>query len=213
MNDPTRWSEDDTELDADERRLLRAGLRPDAPRSAKRAVWLAIGAQLPPIAAAASSAGATSLTLVSLLKTAGIGVVLGATTMGAVAFVGRQPAEPAPAGSGVRNVPAPLATGSVAAPPAIPAAPEAAPSALPSSVTRAPRSANEPARAEPSAPARSEAAFPEEASGAARDLENQRVRAARGLLRAGRTQDALTALEELRRDLPNGELAQEREAL
>jgi hypothetical protein len=39
------------------------------------------------------------------------------------------------------------------------------------------------------------------------------MRAARGLLRAGRTQDALAALEELRRDLPNGELAQERDAL
>jgi hypothetical protein len=45
------------------------------------------------------------------------------------------------------------------------------------------------------------------------DAESRRIAAARALQRAGRTREALAALDGIARDLPNGELVQEREAL
>jgi len=95
MTDPKRWSDDDAELGAGELRLLRAGLKPSVPRGAKRAVWVALAAQLPSAiatattAAVAGSGTASALTGASLVKAAGIGVLLGATTMTAVTVVER----------------------------------------------------------------------------------------------------------------------------
>ena len=214
MNDPLRWSEDDAELDADERRLLHAGLRANVPRGAKRAVWLALGAQLPPVVAAASTAG-SSLTLVSLLKTAGVGLFLGAATMGTVAVVRHESASPA-ASSRV-GAPASAATDSPRVAQQLVPAPASEPPlvAVPSDddVARPTPGSSLPETAAASPPAPSEASFPTEGGDRAHDTENQRVRVARGMLRKGRAGEALVALEALRRDLPDGELAQEREAL
>jgi hypothetical protein len=45
------------------------------------------------------------------------------------------------------------------------------------------------------------------------DTESRRIAAARALRRAGKTREALAALDGIARELPNGELVQEREVL
>src|SRR5688500_8338068 len=86
MSDLTPFTDDDSALDADERRLLRAGRDLGVPRGAKRAVWVALAAGLPSVAAA-SSATTGVLTLASLVKYGAVGVLLGATTMTTVTVV------------------------------------------------------------------------------------------------------------------------------
>lgn len=53
----------------------------------------------------------------------------------------------------------------------------------------------------------------DESEGDRARLESQRVAEARGLIRAGRAQEAIVALEQLTRDFPEGILIQERVAL
>src|SRR5687768_2240785 len=86
MSDLTPFTDDDSALDADERRLLRAGRDLGVPRGAKRAVWGALAAAVPSVAAA-SSATTGVLTLASLVKYGAVGVLLGATTMTTVTLV------------------------------------------------------------------------------------------------------------------------------
>ena len=218
MTDPRRWREDAAELGPDERRLLQAGLRPSVPRGAKRAVWLALGAQLPAAVAAASTASTGTLTAVALVKSASIGLLLGATAVGAVAVVKRE-TRPTRAPSAV--VHAPAASGAArpgrmapVAAPRPPAAAEALPTSLPlkEPARSLPRPTLSPAPAAPPVSAGSEAAFPNDGP-AAHDAESRRVAGARQLLRAGRAREALGVLEQTGREFPNGELAQEREAL
>jgi hypothetical protein len=226
MTDPKRWSDDAGALGPDERRLLRAGLERSVPRGAKRAVWVGLAAQLPSAIAAATTAGAgtgtvaSALGTASLLKAAGVGVLLGATTITAVTVVEHRQAAPTTA-----TEPTQQATPVVAAR-AKPAgnapnagAPnvareEAPPSSPPPETTpgrlRAPAEP-EVAPAPPSAP--SVATFPEEGSATRHDIESRRVATARSLLRSGQSRAALLVLEETRRDFPSGELSQEREAL
>jgi len=218
VNDPKRWSEDSSSLSADELRVLTAGREPSVPRHAKRAVWLALGAQLPKVAAAASVSASSSLGVVSLLKTAAVGLALGASTMGAVAVLQHEatPSSPrskqTPAAS---RSPQPHVVPSVAAAPTLssaePAASEQEP-VHPAPVAGEARDANPP-RVESAGPTGpSEAEFPIDSTHP-RDSESQRLVAARSFLRSGHPAQALAALDALRRELPNGELGQEREAL
>jgi len=225
MSDPRRWSEDAGELSGAERRLLRAGLEPSVPRSAKRAVWVALAAQLPSAVAAATTAGAgagglaSTLGSMSLLKAAGAGVLLGATTITAATVIehhsAARPTAPAP----VR-----VAAPAVSARPLVAAGPrpkvsspatlaDPAPAAPLPEVgrTRSPSVAAPLAAAPLAAP--SVASFPDDGASSRPDAESRKVATARSLLRAGQAQAALVALERTRHDFPNGELSQERDAL
>jgi len=228
MTDPKRWSEDDGELGAGELRLLRAGLKPSVPRGAKRAVWVALAAQLPSAVAAATTigGGAGALTGASLVKAASIGVLLGATTMTAVTVVERHAAPSRPS-EAVKVLPSasaavrPAVTTRAPSAPVPPAAPLAEPPAEAPTVasiatagserTRAPAEPTRPVSAAP--PALSVASFPDETARSQHDAESRKIATARGLLRSGQPRAALLALEDARRDFPNGELSQEREAL
>jgi hypothetical protein len=218
VSEPKRWSEDSSSLSADELRVLTAGLKPTVPRHAKRAVWLALGAQIPKVAAAASIAAPSSLGVVSLLKTAAVGLALGASTMGAVAVLQHETILSSPR---VKQTPAALPSSqshvepSLVATPSLPSA-EPAASVLeplhPAPVAGDTRDANPPHVESDRRPAPSEAEFPVDATHT-RDSESQRLVAARSFLRGGHAAQALAALDALRRELPNGELGQEREAL
>jgi hypothetical protein len=202
MTEPTPFKDDDSALDADERRLLRAGLGMGVPRGAKRAVWLALGAAVPSVAAA-STVTTSALTAVSLVKYGAVGVLLGATTMTTVAFVrppsGAPPSAPATSAAAVaQRAPSTVEPPRVIAPPA-----DVAPAVV-STVpvpTVPPPAAVSPIVAPPSL----DVALP--------DTESRRIAAARALKHAGRTREALAALDGIARELPQGELVQEREAL
>lgn len=227
MTDPKRWNEDESELGAGELRLLRAGLKPAVPRGAKRAVWVALAAQLPSAVAAATTAAvgsgtAGALTGASLVKAASIGVLLGATTMTAVTVVERHSAPSRPAApvktlassSGIVRSSAPTRA-LVASAPLVepPAESPAVASVMPPSAERT-RPPGEPVRPSPSTPPTlSVATFPDENARSQHDAESRKVATARNLMRSGQPRAALVALEEARSDFPNGELSQEREAL
>lgn len=224
MTDPKRWSEDDGELGAGELRLLRAGLKPSVPRGAKRAVWIALAAQLPSAIAAATTVagGAGALTGASLIKAASIGVLLGATTMTAVTVVERhsapsRPAEPVkalPSASPAVRPRVALRAPSTPVPPAEPLAEPPAVASVAASSSERTRAPAEPTRAASATPpALSVASFPDDSARSQHDAESRKVATARNLLRSGQPRGALLALEEARRDFPNGELSQEREAL
>jgi hypothetical protein len=219
VSDPRRWREDEGGLSPDELRLLRAGLRPDVPRGAKRAVWVALAAQLSSAVAAASASSGSALTFVSLAKTAGLGLLLGATSVGAVAVVQRVTAhEAAPAHTSAVASPTAPATPSALSLPArdpTPEPPVVLPADAPPALPRTPNLGHgAEALAVPAPPAGpSVAAFPAEGATREPDAESLRVAQARKLLRTGRAREALGALEAVRDDFPNGALAQEREAL
>lgn len=216
MSDPRRLRDDADGLSADELRLLRAGVRPNVPRGAKRAVWLALGAQLSSAVASATASSGGALTVASLAKTASLGLLLGATSVGAVTVAHHLAAPDVPRTQPTSRVPvkaAPATSHAVA--PAPEAHPEQAPGEYPAETApRGPRSLGATrgteapvAVAPPAGP--SVAAFPTDAP----DAESSRVAAARQLLRAGRGREALAALDAVAREFPNGALAQEREAL
>lgn len=204
MSELTPLGDDDSGLDPDERRLLRAGREGGVPRGAKRAVWAALAAGLPSVAAA-STVTTGALTAASLVKYGAIGVLLGTTTMTTVAVV-RSTAAPPPAGAArsaataLRDTTLPASRPRAVAPPS-----GVAPSP--------PSSASAAAPADSRLVASSASPAPSGTSVAAPDLESRRIAAARGLQRAGRTREALAALEQIAQELPHGELVQEREAL
>jgi hypothetical protein len=231
MTDPTRLLDGDAELSLEERRALVADRDQPSPMGAKRAIWAALSLQLAaPATAAAMSTGAASaaagtagvpagtgiagtLTTLALVKSATVGVALGAVVGTGLYFEGRaETPRPAPvavesAGSGnlgATAVPAPFQSAprrSDGPPPA------AASDSVPPSVS-APPAERTPARGElPQAPA-ARGALP-----AAPESESRRVARARSWLRSGNAAAALTVLESLARDEPNGLLVQEREAL
>jgi hypothetical protein len=223
VNDPRRLRDEADGLNADELRLLRAGLRSNVPRGAKRAVWVALAAQLSAAVASATAASGAAFSVVSLAKTVGLGLLLGATSVGAIALL-RDVAGPAPAPVTSRSSSPspgapPVVASSHARVPTLDARPESAPTpataaALPPrrGPSMAPAiAARESAVSSAPAAGPSAAAFP--AEHAVRDSESQRVAEARQLLRLGRAGEALSALDEVAREFPNGALAQEREAL
>jgi hypothetical protein len=210
MTELEPFADDDAALDADERRMLRAGRRLGVPPGAKRAVWAALATGLPAATAAASAAAASTtaagvVTTVSLVKYGAIGVLLGVSTMTTVALV-RAPSHPPSPGAAQPQASAPVRakTAPVRPRPVPPTAAFDAPAGMPSVAPAAERPAASPsATVVPAAPP-----VP-----AATDTEARRVAAARALTRAGHPRAALDALDALARDIPHGELVQEREAL
>jgi hypothetical protein len=203
MSELTPFTDDDSGLDPEEQRLLMAGRDLSVPRGAKRAVWVALAAGLPS-AAAASTAATGALTVASLVKYGAVGVLLGVTTMTTVTLV-RSP-EGAPAS-------APVASAAPATPPAPVAVEGPRVDPPPAEMARAlPSAARLPLPDTPSATA-TPAVAPVRPEVAPPDTESRRIAAARALQRAGRTREALTALDGIARELPSGELVQEREAL
>jgi hypothetical protein len=202
MSDLTPFADDDSGLDPDEQRLLRAGRDLGVPRGAKRAVWVALAAGIPSVAAA-STATTSILTAASLVKYGAVGVLLGATTMTTVALVRSPSGAPAssPATSAVSATPRarPAVAGPRVDEPPVDLAPP-----LPTTA---------PARGEPPPAPSGPAAASARPEVAPADTESRRIAAARALKRAGRTREALAALDGIARELPNGELVQEREAL
>ncbi|HTQ05124.1 MAG TPA: hypothetical protein VMI54_14770 [Polyangiaceae bacterium] len=221
-SDPPRLL-DDGVLTSDERRALEVGAGERSPVGAKAAIWGALSLKLvaPATAAAATAvasagttatgatatgagaAGAGLVTSLALVKSASLGLALGAVVGGGLYFGGRAVTPPAVEHprvlEGATSVTAPFHT--AAAPAWDAPAPPASASAEPP----------EPSAAlEPHAPS----AHPERAREAPPiESESQRVARARALLRAGDATRALETLGALERDEPNGLLAQEREAL
>ena len=213
-SDPRRLLDDPSELHPDAIRALEAGLDEGAPPGAKAAVWGALATALPKAAAAASAtvasggAAATTVTAaagVSFVKMGAIGVALG-TLSGVGFFAAERVTAPKPAASAPVAVVAPRAT--------VPAAAVEVGAAPAATAPSPPEVVEVPSEREPSGPAR-QAEVTESAprSAAALLAESQRVAAARSLLRQGAAADALSALVAIERELPNGMLSQEREAL
>jgi len=219
-DDPPRLL-DEGMLTADEQRALEVGVHERSPVGAKAAIWGALSLKLavPATAAAAtltaaasgstgvaatSGAGAAGLlTTMALVKSAGIGLALGAAVGSGLYFGGRvESAPPAPHEllvEGATSVAAPFHA--AAATPNAPAPAQSASSAPPASSPAPNEARGESPRAE----------RPREAPPVA--SESQRVAQARALLRAGDANRALETLGALERDEPNGLLDQEREAL
>jgi hypothetical protein len=225
--DPLRLLDGD-ELTPDERRALGADHTEPSPAGAKRAIWAALSLQLAapataaaatlataaPTAASGASAVATAstITAVALVKSATIGVALGAAVGTGLYFGGRSET-PRPAPSvvqraeqgklGATSVAAPFH----AAPPRVVAPPSAAASdsAPPAAETTPPVARPAPRIDVPSAE-RAPAPPPVED-------ESRRVAAARAALRSGNASTALAQLDALALDEPHGLLVQEREAL
>jgi hypothetical protein len=216
--DPRRLIDDAGELSPDALRALEAGMDEGVPRGAKAAVWGALSTALPKAAAAAASgtaaaggAAAASVTAsagLSLMKVGAIGALLG--TVSSVGFFA------------VERATTPLPSVSATATSRLPAA---APVDAPRMQAEGSPSPELPKPSEPLASppvVARERALPDSAPEggtkaaertAALLLESQRLADARALLRAGAVASALEALLTLERELPNGILAQEREAL
>ena len=225
--DPVRLLEGG-ELTADERRALGADRTSASPLGAKRAIWAALTLKLAAPATAAAAAlstgapatvsgasavaTASSITAIALVKSATLGVALGAAVGTGLYFGARSEAPRAvPAvtqSRGVEN----LGATAVRAPFHAAARPSSGPPAAAPSDSAPPVHAapplveHPPAHVEVSAPARPPAPPPIES-------ESRRVAAARALLRSGNAGAALASLDALARDEPNGLLVQERDAL
>lgn len=229
-DDPLRLIEDG-ELTADERRALEIGVTERSPIGAKAAIWGALSIKLaaPATAAAATvgsaaagtatvgataagtataasaagTVGAGFLTTVALVKSAGVGLALGAAVGTGLYLGGRAASSPVERHplvlEGATSVTEPFHDRANAAkarnaseiPSAAPTAPSAGASETHGDGSRAERT-----RPAPPAP-----------------TESQRVARARTLLNAGDPTHALEVLGALERDEPNGLLVQEREAL
>jgi hypothetical protein len=230
MSEPKRWLDDDSGLSADERRALRAGFSAPVPREARGAVWRELGRKLP-LGIAGAALGATaakSAAAVSLVKMGLTGVVLGSVV--AVAMVGGEhllaPAPPTKPPSATVPRAQPVQLKPPAPAPIVEPAPMLHPTPelpQPTAPRERPKPLlDEPAAPEPklAAPERSVASFPvpapsvaSEPDAGAATLESRRVAEARARLRAGNPSGALGVLDAIRRDFPNGVLAQERDAL
>ena len=215
MTSPRRWLDGGDDLTPDERRVLGADLGRKAPLHAKRAVRAALALELSATSAAAAAARATGgtaqqgaaakLVSLSVLKSAAVAFALSAVVSAGFSLRERQRAAQDARAGNVRHA-APLSSHHELPTPADSgAAPQSEPS--PSLTEAAP---GHPLR--PSVP-REAIGEPASLPATATASESQRVATARALLRSGRASDALTTLQTLDRDEPNGLLAQEREAL
>lgn len=225
-SDPVRLL-DGGELTPDERRALDADHASASPVGAKRAIWAALSLKLAapataaaaalssgaPAAASAGSAVATasSLTAVALVKSAALGVALGAAVGTGVYFGARSEApRPAPAVVGSRGA-GNLGATSVRVPFHAAAHPGSAPPAAAASDSAPPVPVTTPPVGRPTPHV--EASAPAPAPTPLVESESRRVARAHALLRSGDAGAALTLLDALARDEPNGLLVQEREAL
>ncbi len=232
--DPVRLL-DGGELTRDERRALDADHASASPVGAKRAIWAALSLKLaapataaaaalssgaPATASAASTvATASSLTAVALVKSATLGVALGAAVGTGLYFGAPSEApRPAPAVVGSRGVGNLGATSvrvpfhAAAHPSSAPPAAAASDSAPPVPVTTPPVPVTTPPVERPTPHVEASAPAPAPTPPLV-EGESRRVARAHALLRSGDAGAALTLLDALARDEPNGLLVQEREAL
>jgi len=212
MNDPKAWSNG---LSPDRRGVLEAGRRLAAPEATKQAVWGALAAKLPEVAAAGAAAkGVSTLSFTKLLV---IGLAAGGAATGGIAGYqalktdmpdpsrivsprSAPPTQPSPASAPSRDRQEEVATTPIEALSALPA--------TRSTVAPRPIEHVQP-RTTASAPLE-ELVIPSES---ATVLESRRFAAARDSLRAGDARTAVRELDALARDFPNGVLGQERDAL
>lgn len=230
MSEPKRWIDDASELSRDELYALEAALgAPEAAEfalaeQAKHAVWGVLATQLPGTAVLAAGKASP---LATLAKPLALGLALGAGTAGGLAITAHLTA-PRPAEVHVAATSAPArATGaSEPGPPARslergPVAADSPPAPKfggtgPAPVgTSGPSSPPTSGGVEGPAPEQgpSVASFPASDAAAGDRAEIDRMGTARALLRSGRSRAALSELDALAKDFPNGTLAQEREAL
>jgi hypothetical protein len=214
MSSPKRWLDGGDDLSPEERRALGADLDRQAPPHAKRAVRAGLALKLSAASAAAAApaalrasaqkAAAAKLISVSLLKSAAVG--FGISTLVGLGFTWSTRHDAAKPSASASARPAPPVTTHDFTTPVDSGVPSPSPpSSPPSDVAQShalPRSVAQEAVAEPPAPGATAAAS-----------ESQRVAEARTLLRTGQASAALTVLQNLERDEPNGLLGQEREAL
>jgi hypothetical protein len=214
MSSPKRWLDGGDELSPEERRALGADLDRQAPPRAKHAVRAGLALKLSAASAAAAAPGvlrasaqqgaAAKLVSLSLLKSVAIGFGISAGVGVAFTLSARHEVAKPSASATARPAPAPVSTHDFTAPVDSGAPSPSPPSSPPSDVPQhhaLRRTVAREAGAEP--PARTTAAA----------SESQRVAQARTLLRGGHASAALTVLQNLERDEPNGLLGQEREAL
>jgi hypothetical protein len=237
MTDPLRLLDGDGDISALERRVLDRATSISPPPGAKAQVWSLVSAKVG-VAATAAAAKSTSLVLTAKAIAAGALVGVAATAGAAFLFA---PTQPPPAAQQAAPLERPSANSTTASgqpgaqASAIPA-PEPAPPrfdetkrpALEAMPPRADlRDVTAPSIAGTPEPRSSRGAFPDDPHEAPRELpslamssnvdrarfESQRVAEARGLLRAGRAEAALSVLNGLAKEVPSGVLVQEREAL
>lgn len=237
MTDPLRLLDGDGDTSALERRVLDSATSISPPPGAKAQVWSLVSAKVG-VAATAAAAKSTSLVLTAKAIAAGALVGVAATAGAAFLFTPTQPPPAAQQAAPLERPSANSTTGSGqpgAKASAIPA-PEPAPPgfdetkrpALEAMPPRADlRDLTAPSIAGTPEPRSSRGAFPDDLHEAQRELpslamssnvdrarfESQRVAEARGLLRAGRAEAALSVLNGLAKEVPSGVLVQEREAL
>jgi len=225
MREPQRLLESESELNALERRLLRSASRTAPPTAAKRAIWLAIAGKVS-VAAAGASAGTVTYSglLLTVVKSAGVGVLLGAAAIASVEGLGalRAPAaEPSQANARV--------AATARSPRLVPAKTKAEPVAPLESSEHATASKRverstvvsnaasnlQRVSAAPSTAlgSSSQSNHNAEANSASPEREALALASARARLRGGDAAASLTQLSALERDFPRGLLVQERDAL
>ena len=238
MTDPRRLLEGDADTSTLERRVLERAMSITPPPGAKGQIWSMVSAKVGVATTAASAAKSTSLVLTAKAVAAGALVGIAATAGAAFLFAPTEAARPAQYAAPSQRSSAGPTTGGVHAdaPASAVPGPEAAPP-RPDELKRQSLDAAQPRAnlldtSAPSAagapePRSSRGAFPDAPHEAPREplspamsssvdrarFESQRVAEARGLLRAGRADAALTVLNGLAKEVPSGVLVQEREAL
>jgi hypothetical protein len=228
VTDPTRLIDLEEDATPLERRVLDAGRRVGAPAGVKASVLAAISAQAG-LSTSVAAAAVKSSSLGLVVKAVAAGMVMGVVATASVnAWLSPETATRAVAPTSSRGIVAQTVpdSGPARGPSATTTAPlgPAAKTELPSRhvVDRPSSSSEPPALPPPAAPSQRafsdtpfEGTTPKSGASVAdrAQLESRRVAEARGLLRAGRTAAALVVLNDLTRELPNGVLTEEREAL
>ena len=215
MSSPRRWLDGDDDLTPEERRALGADLDRKAPPRAKRTVRAALALKLSAASAAAAAPGAlraaaqkgaaTKLLSLPLLKSAAVGFGISAVVGLGFSLGARHDAPHAAGSAPPRQAPPPISTHQLMAPVDSSAPLHSEPSSPPSDAAQG--------HALRRCVAREAVTEPPSLRAATQASESQRVAEARALLRAGQASVALTTLQSLERDEPNGLLEQEREAL
>jgi len=221
--EPDQWR---NALPPDVREVLQTGITLGPPTGSKQAIWSALASKLPAATAGAAAGGVTALTI---LKPLAVGLALGAVTaVGALEIrsaiappssvsasalpPSAAPVEPRP------RLPTPSAVPELASTQPAPSAivkPAASPVSADGVALAVPSALIE-ERASSAAPS-GVAAFPETKLGMPPEdatlRESRRLNQARSALQSGNARSALTQLDALAAEFPNGVLEQERDAL
>jgi len=221
--EPNQWR---NALPPEVREVLHTGLTLGPPTGSKQAIWSALATKLPAATAAAAAGGVTALTI---LKPLAIGLAIGAVTaVGAIEIrsaiapqsaVSASPSRPSappvqPRSTLVVPSAGPEPSATQAAPSPI-VKPEASPVSTDGTTLAAPSALDKDSA--PSDAPSGVAAFPEATRANSPEdatlLESRRVNQARAALQAGHARSALTQLDAVAAEFPNGVLGQERDAL